>query len=850
MTYTLAENGNNQQIPTFTLRTPTNFTDYEQIGWTEDETKVVAEVNYVANQEIDLDHSINLYGLYQRNLTVSYEKNTGDTVPSSHSQVQTYHSYLGQTEHEFTLLGNATKLGYTFTNWAQDSVSGTKYNVSDKVKNEEHKKYYALWRPNVYNIKYNYNNGTKGSSNPATGTYDEEVNISNPTKTITITGNANGDDPTIGSNTTQKLTFSGWTFDGDVSTALHGTSGNVTTKWSDASTQVTSSYFKNLTPTDTATINMTANWSGTTMKVPTISKTGYTCNWNTKADGTGTSYGSAATYTPSYNGSTSITLYAQCSPNNYTVVYNGNNNTGGSTASSSHTYDSAKNLTKNGFTKAYTVTYNANGGSVSPASATAACTFGGWATSSTGEATYSDQQSVINLTTTANGKYNLYATWSGGKLSSLPTPTRDGYTFDGWYTAASGGTKVTTSTELSSDTTLYAHWKANNYTVTFIAEGVSLTTNTKTVTYDQTYGTLPTVSKTGYTFTGWYDAYGNKVTETTKVNITSDSTLTAGFKINSYTFNTTIGSNNYGTITSTPGTYDYNTSITVKATPKVGYVFAGWYDGTSMLSYNSTYTFNMPAKNLTIEAKFSFDISSISNVKVLNVYPQLGDNLKGWMETNGYGVGKMSVTSVTQDAFGANPQAYLGTSGNWKYDIVVFGFWDANNNTDISAAGSALIEQYILEKNPVLFGHDTIANVIYENGVVSSSMLQHPNYAKLAKYVNVSLSDGFYIELSPTVTIQKESLFTSYPHQIGGVGTKLTIPQTHVLGQTVLDPNNIFLTFDGIGLTGGENFYLTVYENCAFIQTGHTSGAATDDEQKILANIIFYLYAQSIMSKE
>ncbi len=269
-----------------------------------------------------------------------------------------------------------------------------------------------------------------------------------------------------------------------------------------------------------------------------------------------------------------------------------------------------------------------------------------------------------------------------------------------------------------------------------------------------------------------------------------------------------------------------------------------------MMSYDSTYTFNMPAKNLTLEAKFSFDISSISNIKVLNVYPQLGDNLKGWMETNGYGVGKMTVTSVTQDAFGANPESYLGTSGNWKYDIVVFGFWDANNNTDISAAGSALIEQYILEKNPVLFGHDTIADVIYENGVVSSSMLQHPNYSKLAKYVNVNVSDSFWMELSPTVVIQKESLFTNYPHQIGGVGTKLTIPQTHVLGQTVIDPSNIFLTFDGIGLTGGENFYLTVYENCAFIQTGHTSGSATDDEQKILANIIFYLYAQSIMSKE
>ena len=540
MIYTLAENGNNQQIPTFTLRTPTNFTDYKQIGWTEDETKVVAEVNYVANQEVDLDHSINLYGLYQRNLTVSYEKNTGDSVPSSHSQVQTYHSYLGQTIHEFTLLGNAAKLGYTFTNWAQDSVSGTKYNVSDKVKNEEHKKYYALWRPNVYNIKYNYNNGTKGSNNPTTGTYDQEVNISNPTKTITITGNANGHAPSIGSNTTQKLTFSGWTFDGNVSTALHGTSGNVTTKWSDTSTKVTSSYFKNLTPTDTATINMTANWSGTTMKVPTISKTGYTCNWNTKADGTGTSYASAATYTPSYNGSANITLYAQCSPNKYTVVYNGNNNTGGSTASSSHTYDSAKNLTKNGFTRAYTVTYNANGGSVSPSSATATWTFGGWATSSTDGATYSDQQTVINLTTTANGTYNLYATWSGGKLSSLPTPTRSGYTFDGWYTAASGGSKISTSTQFTANTTVYAHWAPITYTISYDLIGGSISGQKTTYNVETATFTLPTPTRSGYTFDGWSGSNGSTYQKTVTISkgSTGNKSYTAHWsKVITFNFN-------------------------------------------------------------------------------------------------------------------------------------------------------------------------------------------------------------------------------------------------------------------------------------------------------------------------
>ena len=45
-----------------------------------------------------------------------------------------------------------------------------------------------------------------------------------------------------------------------------------------------------------------------------------------------------------------------------------------------------------------------------------------------------------------------------GKLSSLPTPTRSGYTFGGWYTAAVGGEKVTTDTVFSADATVYAHW--------------------------------------------------------------------------------------------------------------------------------------------------------------------------------------------------------------------------------------------------------------------------------------------------------------------------------------------------------------------------------------------------------
>lgn len=80
-------------------------------------------------------------------------------------------------------------------------------------------------------------------------------------------------------------------------------------------------------------------------------------------------------------------------PNTYTIVYNGNGNTGGSTASTSHTYDLAANLRTNGFTKT-------------------GYSFTGWATSPTGNVAYGNNASVINLTATHNATINLYAKWN------------------------------------------------------------------------------------------------------------------------------------------------------------------------------------------------------------------------------------------------------------------------------------------------------------------------------------------------------------------------------------------------------------------------------------------------------
>ena len=123
----------------------------------------------------------------------------------------------------------------------------------------------------------------------------------------------------------------------------------------------------------------------------------------------------------------------------------------------------------------YTVTFDANGGSVTLANAT---------------------------------------TLSDGKLATLPTPTRSGsYTFKGWYTAASGGTQVTVDKVYTENTTIYAQWNytgstgggggVSRYTVKFDTNGGTTVAN-KTVTRNAKLAEPTAPTKDGYTFDGWY----------------------------------------------------------------------------------------------------------------------------------------------------------------------------------------------------------------------------------------------------------------------------------------------------------------------------------------------------------
>ncbi|MCL2299953.1 MAG: InlB B-repeat-containing protein, partial [Firmicutes bacterium] len=235
------------------------------------------------------------------------------------------------------------------------------------------------------------------------------------------------------------------------------------------------------------------------------------------------------------------TIYAQWNvpaATTYTVSYNANGGTG-TTASSSHTYGVAKNLTSNGFSKTgytfagwatsatgpvvysdgqsvinltstngatvplyavwtaiptttYTITYNANGGSVSPANATVnvgsavttptptksytltysvnggyalpsntkivSCTCNGWFTAASGGM----KRANAGESYTPEQTETIYAQWTNPAMGALPTPSHPtpGYSFKGWFTAATGGTQVTSATAMMGNQTIYAQWNA------------------------------------------------------------------------------------------------------------------------------------------------------------------------------------------------------------------------------------------------------------------------------------------------------------------------------------------------------------------------------------------------------
>ncbi len=98
------------------------------------------------------------------------------------------------------------------------------------------------------------------------------------------------------------------------------------------------------------------------------------------------------------------------------------------------------------------------------------------------------------------------ATYGAGTAGALPTPTRTGYGFDGWFTAADGGTQVTDATvvKITSAQVLYAHWTPVSYKVSFVSNGGTGSMADQTLWYDaEAYLNANAFTKENYDFAGW-----------------------------------------------------------------------------------------------------------------------------------------------------------------------------------------------------------------------------------------------------------------------------------------------------------------------------------------------------------
>ena len=604
-------------------------------------TKVYT-VTYADNNSKDTAvHTFN--GWYRDSTKVT---NTTDAPKSNHTLTASW------TPKSITL-PNRTKTGYTFGGWYKEKDCINKAgDAGDPYTPTSDITLYPKWTANTYQIKYNGNGATSGSMTNSTHIYDVAKALTKNAyaKNNTVTFNYNG---ATGGNTIASkninFSFKLWTTqsngtgnkynNGESVVNLASAQGAIvnlyaqwnnstygdlpnptrayTVTYSDDRSTSTATYTFNgwyrdsTRVTSTTEVNpksnhtLTASWTSKSITLPNRTKTGYTfggwykeANWINKVGDAGDPY------TPTSD----ITLYPKVTANTYQIKYDGNGATSGSMANSTHTYDEAKALTKNAYSKT-------------------GYTFVGWNRSNTATtAQYTDAQSVSNLAT--GGTVTLYAIWkktvtitydlngctgpipppqsstiynnqvASIKITSIrPTPGT-GYKFLGWdkNKYATTATYQSESTyQFTDSTTLYAVTGKGRFTLTFDANGGTVSPASISKEYDSNI-TLPTPTRTGYTFTGWYTASnGGTVKNYTKMPA-SDETLYAHWDVNTYQIKYDGNGATSGSMSnSTDIKWNSTVSLTKNAYAKnhtVKFNYNGATGGNTLASKNINFSFN------------------------------------------------------------------------------------------------------------------------------------------------------------------------------------------------------------------------------------------------------------------
>ena len=661
----------------------------------------------------------------------------------------------------FTTMPTPIRLGYKFDGWFTSGSGGTKYSEGNTINFGSATTLYAQWTAVNYTLTLNLNGGSLGgASTTINGIIGSVKSITSPTRTGytfaswtltsgdgTISGNSftfKASDATLtatwtaneykllfnkndssatwenisgftaeGSNYYLMVTYdkpigsmptvkkSGYNFAGWFNASSGGTQYTENTLWTTAGSvtlyaQYTyNSYTLTIDKNNGEGLLSVTKGYGETYTLPSVSKTGYTFSKWEKTSGAGTLSGAIFTM-----GEGNATITAYWTKNKYTVTYEGNGATGGSTAQSTFEYDTQSTLRPNGFVRT-------------------GYQFGGWNTRADGQGTsYTDGHLVLNWTTTNGASFTLYAMWesirytvifdgSGGIIQAidgfsgvtgkttssatyqynstfgvLPTVKLKGYTFTGWQNES--GDAVSEDDTVTQSTTLYAKFTPNSYTLTLDAlNGVMSTvsgwtygtdnkTATKTIEYGSNFGELPVPTLAGHNFVGWFTTAsgGDQYVSSSIYNFENDLKLVPHYTTNNFTI---LFDANGGQTTINSRVVNYNESIgTLHQATRDGYDFLGWF---YINTTTQATTSDKVTTNITLVASWSpkqftitFDGNTGSlvsgggfvisnNQTTMSVYydgeygtfptvTQVGANFVGWFD-NANGTGKQYISGTT-----------------------------------------------------------------------------------------------------------------------------------------------------------------------------------------------------------
>ncbi|MCD7828136.1 MAG: InlB B-repeat-containing protein [Clostridiales bacterium] len=405
------------------------------------------------------------------------------------------------------------------------------------------------------------------------------------------------------------------------------------------------------------------------------------------------------------------------------------------------------------------------------------------------------------------------------EVGELPIPTRTGYTFDGWFTAVDGGEEYTEDTvyTVADGLTLYAHWTAIEYTITFSTTGDAIADVKYTIETDIT---LPAATRTGYTFNYYINTAGtsgswkkNTTYLASDLNVGTgnwgDVTLNANFTINEYTITWVIGDTTeevtykYGNTPShADPTYDdacyyytfkgWNPTITTvtgdqeyiavfDTTPK--YYTATWIDGDGNPVHEESIAYGAAIPEKSTPEVYGYtvtwdapDTMPADDLTIYAVYTpvefEITWNIEGTTETSYAAYGTVPAYTGATELVKAEDECYTYEFLSWTPELT-----EVTGEATYTAVFEGTPKEYTITW---MSGYDNDQVVRVDTVAYGSAITDVPSVIKVTDYA------GQWADIPDTMPAENITIITEYTY---GGRTVTWVVDSNSYETTVIDGN-------------------------------------------------------------